>query len=137
VFTTKNREPALSENKRDDLSRYIWGIINNKKCHLYRIGGTSDHLHILTDLHPTVCLADLIKDIKVSTSKWIKANHVFEAFTHWQDGYGAFTHSANDKNALIEYIKGQKEHHKKLSFMDEYRSLLKKAGIEFDDKYLV
>src|SRR5437867_12521452 len=87
VFSTKERVPTLSGDKRANLFRYTWGILKNKDCHLYRIGGVEDHLHILTSLHPTLALADLVKEIKVSTSSWIKNENVFPKFTHWQDGY--------------------------------------------------
>ena len=137
VFSTKERTPALTPDRREDLFRYIWGIIKNKNSHLYRINGVEDHVHILTSLHPTVALADLIKDIKVASSLWIKEEKAFPRFSHWQDGYGAFTHSSNEKDRLIEYIKGQEEHHKKVSFRDEFRRLLEEAGIEFDEKYLL
>jgi len=137
VFSTKNRERALLANRRDDLFRYIWGILKNKDCHLYRISGVEDHLHILTEIHPTIALADLVKDIKISTSSWIKQNHVFPSFDHWQEGYGAFTVSHGDKDAVIEYIKRQEEHHKMVSFQDELREFLVKHGITFDEKYLV
>ena len=137
VFSTKNREPVLVANKRDNLFCYTWGILKNKDCHLYRIGGVEDHVHILTSVHPTIALADLVKDIKTSTSSWIKAENVFRDFTHWQDGYGAFTVSHSDKDAVIEYIKGQEEHHKKVSFKDELREFLVKHGVNFDEKYLV
>ena len=137
VFSTKERTPALTPDRREDLFRYIWGIIKNKNSHLYRINGVEDHIHILTSLHPTVALADLIKDIKVASSQWIKEEKAFPRFSHWQDGYGAFTHSSNEKDRLIEYIKGQEEHHKKVSFRDEFRRLLEEAGIEFDEKYLL
>jgi len=82
-------------------------------------------------------LANFIKDTKISTSKWIKEHNIFPGFTNWQSGYGAFTHSQREINAIIEYIKRQEEHHKKTSFRDEYRSLLGDAGIEFDDRYLL
>ena len=137
VFSTKNRERVLLANRRDDLFRYAWGILKNKDCHLYRIGGVEDHVHIMTEVHPTVALADLVKDIKTSTSSWIKQNSIFPNFTHWQDGYGAFTVSHNDKDAVIEYIKGQEEHHKTVSFKDELREFLIKHGVTFDEKYLV
>ena len=104
---------------------------------LYRINGVEDHLHILTSIHPTVCPSDLVKDIKIGTSKWIKEGNVFPAFTHWQDGYGAFTVSHGDKDAVMEYIKGQEAHHKKVSFKDELREFLIKHGVKFDEKYLV
>jgi len=136
IFSTKNRERVLSSDNREQLFRYVWGVVKNKKCHLYRVGGTMDHVHAFSDLHPTVCLSDFVKDIKVSTSTWIKDNKIFQGFSNWQDGYGAFTHAAGDKDDVIEYIKGQEEHHKRVSFMDEYKALLKRAGIEFEEKYL-
>jgi len=137
IFSTKNRKRCLVQEKHDELFRYVSGIIKNKTSHLYRINGVEDYLHILTNLHPTVCLSDFVKDIKTSTSKWIKAEKVFPGFTNWQDGYGAFTHSIKEKDVLIEYIKGQEEHHKKMSFKEELRNLLLEAGVEFDEKYLV
>jgi len=137
VFSTKNRERVLLADKRDDLFRYTWGILKNKDCHLYRIGGVEDHVHILTELHRTIALADLVKDIKTSTSSWIKQNNVFPGFEHWQDGYGAFTVSHSDKDAVIEYIKGQEEHHQQVSFKDELREFLVKHGVTFGEKYLV
>ena len=94
-------------------------------------------MHILSGLHPTVSLADFVKDIKVAGSGWIKRQRLFPRFSHWQEGYGAFTLSIAEKNAVIEYIKNQQEHHKKLSFRDEFRKLLEEAGIEFDEKYLL
>jgi len=137
VFSTKDRVPALTADKRENLFRYTWGILKNKDCHLYRIGGVEDHVHILTSLHPTVALADLVKDIKVATSMWINQEKIFPQFSHWQDGYGAFTVSHSDKEVVIEYIKDQEEHHKKISFKDELREFLIKHGVKFDEKYLV
>ncbi|MDP8208853.1 MAG: IS200/IS605 family transposase [Candidatus Electryonea clarkiae] len=136
VFSTKDRKNVITTENRDELFRYIWGIIKNKKCHLYRMNGTKNHLHILSHLHPSICLADYIREIKVGSTKWIKENKKFQGFTNWQDGYSAFTHSIQDKNTLIEYIKNQNEHHNNISFIDEYRTLLNDAGIEFDEKYL-
>jgi len=136
VFSTKNREPVLRPERREELFRYIWGIIRNKNSHLYRINAVEDHLHILSSLHPSVALADFIKDIKVASNGWIQEQKIFPRFTGWQDGYGVFTASHDDKDRLIEYIKSQQEHHRKETFLDEYRRLLKEAGIEFDEKYL-
>ena len=136
VFATKNRRRTLDKSRRDDLFRYIWGIVKNRDCHLYRIGGVEDHVHILTSLHPTVALADLIKDIKVASSKWIKEGNVFPEFESWQEGYAALTHSLPEKDRLIEYIKGQEEHHRSVVFLDEYREMLRKAGMELDERYL-
>ena len=136
VFSTKDRVPALSADRREDLFRYTWGILKNKDCHLYRIGGVEDHVHILTGVHPTIALADLVRDIKTSTAKWIKDEGVFSQFDHWQDGYGAFTLSHGDKDAVIEYIKGQEEHHRVVSFKDELRDFLVRNGVDYDEKYL-
>ena len=137
VFATKHRERMLDKPRREDLFRYIWGIIKNLESHLFRLNGVEDHIHILTSLHPTVGLADLVKAIKTGSAKWIKENNVFPQFSHWQEGYGAFTHSVREKAALIEYIKKQEAHHRRVDFLDEYCKLLRDAGIEFDEKYLL
>ena len=105
-------------------------------CHLYRIGGVEDHLHIITHIHPTIAIAYLIKDMKLAASSFIKSQNIFPNFNGWQDGYGGFTYAISAKDNLIEYVKTQKEHHKKFSFRDEYISLLNEHGIEFDEKYL-
>ena len=136
VFSTKNRDPSLIAARREALFRYVWGILKNKDCHLYRINGMDDHLHILTSLHPTLCLADLVKEIKTSTSKWMKEGNAFPRFDHWQDGYGAFSVSHRERDRVIDYIKNQQEHHRKTGFLEEYRQMLIEAGIEFDERYL-
>ncbi len=137
VFSTKNRDPTLTKNHRDELFKYIWGVLKNKKCHLYRINGVEDHLHIVTHLHPSVSLSSLVKDIKVSSSLYIKEQNLFEKFKSWQDGYGAFTYSIKEKDRLIEYVKNQEEHHRIKTFKEEYIELLHEHGIEFDEKYLL
>src|SRR6218665_380156 len=136
VFATKHHEPTINEKNESELYKYIWGIIKNKKCQLYRINGMPDHIHIFCDLHPTINLSDLVKDIKVATNLWIKQSGLFPGFVGWQDGYGAFTYSIREKDMVINYIKNQKEHHKKETFEDEFRRLLNEHGIEFDEKYL-
>ena len=137
VFSTKDRRPVLRQERREDLFRYIWGIIKNRRGHLYRMNGVEDHVHILTSLHPTVSLADFVKEIKTGSAHWIKENSVFRSFAHWQEGYGAFTCSQHEIAGLIEYIKGQEEHHRKIKFEEEYRKLLLEAGIKFDERYLL
>ena len=136
VFSTKNREKTMIESGQEKIYRYIWGILNNKKCHLYRIGGIEDHLHIITHIHPSVAVSQLIKDIKLASSDYVKTENIFPGFNGWQDGYGAFTYSITAKDNLIEYVKNQKQHHKNVSFKDEYISLLNEHGIQFDEKYL-
>lgn len=136
VFSTKRRVPDLIQDKRPEIYRYIWGILKNKECHLYRIGGVEDHVHILSSLHPKLTLSDFIKAIKVGSHTWIDEIGLIPRFSGWQDGYGAFTHSMKEKDGLVEYIKGQEEHHKRVSFKEELRKLLMEAGVPFDEKYL-
>ena len=136
VFSTKNREKLLNEVNREKLFRYIWGVLKNKHCVLYRINGVEDHLHIITHIHPAISVSSLIKDIKVSSSKWIKEENIFKGFDSWQVGYGAFTYSIKEKEVLINYVKNQESHHKSISFRDEFVELLKEHEIEFDEKYL-
>lgn len=130
IFATKGREPVLDKLRRDDLYRFVWGVLDKRKCHLYRVGGVEDHVHILTSLHPMLALADVVMEIKTASSAWVKGQKVFPRFTHWQDGYGAFTHSLPDNGRLIEYIKHQEEHHKTVTFREEYEALLVEAGLE-------
>ncbi len=137
VFATKNRDMTLIEDGQERLYKFISGILKNKKCHLYRIGGVEDHLHIITHIHPTVAVAYLVKDIKLAASAFIKSEKIFPNFTGWQGGYGAFTYDISSKDNLIEYVKNQNTHHKRISFREEYISLLDENGIEFDKKYLL
>jgi len=137
VYSTKNRERTLAEQNRKELFKYIWGILKNKKCHLYQIGGVEDHIHIVTHLHPSIALSDLIKDIKLASTEYIKNENLFHSFNGWQDGYGAFTYSIEAKDNLINYIKNQEVHHQKKTFLEEFRELLREHKIEFDEKYLL
>jgi putative transposase len=135
VFSPKDREPILTKNNLPKLYKYIWGVLENKNCHLYRIGGIEDHIHIVTHIHPSVSMASLVKDIKLASSAFIKSTLLFPLFKGWQDGYGGFTYSFKEKDRLIEYVKNQEQHHIIKSFKDELAELLNEHGIEFDEKY--
>jgi len=137
VFSTKKRERVLEKENRPQLFKYIAGILKNNKCHLYQLNGVEDHLHIITHLHPSVALADLVKDIKIASSGFIKENGLFTYFKGWQEGYGAFTYSIKEKERLIAYVMNQEEHHRQSSFRDEYMKLLEEHAVEFDEKYLL
>ena len=137
VFSTKKREHTLSDDNRKELFKYIWGILKNKKCHLYQIGGVADHIHIVTHLHPSVALSSLVKDIKLASSEHIKSHKLFPKFNGWQEGYGAFTYSIKEKDRLIEYVKNQEAHHKRKNFREEYIEFLNEHEVEFDEKYLL
>jgi REP element-mobilizing transposase RayT len=131
IFSTKNRIPALNADHRSELFKYIWGIHKN-----HRSGGVEDHIHILTHMPTTLCVADYVRELKTGASKWIKEQSIFPYFEGWQDGYGAFTESFRHRDVLIDYIKGQEKHHRQESYLDEYRRLLHEAGIIFEEKYL-
>ena len=135
VLRTKRSEPSISQENVSSLYKYIWGIITNKKGKLYRINGTEDHIHILSDLHPSVALADFVKSIKVATSLWLKQSPDFPAFQGWGEGYCAFTYSYKEKEVLINYIKRQQEHHKEENTQDELRRLWRENGMDFDERY--
>jgi putative transposase len=135
VFRTKDSLLTIKPDHADHLYEYITGIIRNKNCHLYRINGVENHLHVLTDLHPSLALSDFMREIKVSSSVWMKSNGYFPTFNGWADGYGAFTCSFMDIVRLIDYIKNQQEHHRKKSFNEEYRNLLLESGIHIDERY--
>ncbi|MFC5624278.1 IS200/IS605 family transposase [Algoriphagus winogradskyi] len=137
VFSTKHREPTLIKDDRRRLFAYIHQLLTNKNCHLYRINGVEDHLHILTHIHPTIAIANLVKDIKLASDDLIKEEKIFPDFQGWQDGYGAFSETIKAKERLMKYIKNQEEHHRTISFEDEYKSLLNEYEIKFDPKYLL
>jgi putative transposase len=137
AFSTGHRTPSIAEPYCAELYSYIWGIIQKRKCKLLRVNGTEDHIHIFCDLHPSVSLADLVRDIKVGSSMWMKESKKFPGFSGWQDGYGAFTYNFRERDMIINYVKNQKEHHKSESSLDEFRRLLLENGIAFDEKYLL
>ena len=103
---------------------------------MYQIGGVADHIHIITHLHPSIALSDLVKDIKIASSKYIKMQKLFPLFISWQEGYGAFTYSVEAKDNLIGYVKNQESHHRKVDFIDELKELLKEHNVNYDEKYL-
>ena len=135
VFRTKNSTPSIDQDNTEQLYSYISGIIRNKNSHLYRVSGTENHLHILTDLHPSIALANFMRELKTSTSIWMKEKGLFPLFDGWAEGYGSFTCSYFDLGDLVDYIRNQREHHAKMSFEEVYRSLILRSGIKIDEKY--
>jgi REP element-mobilizing transposase RayT len=136
VFRTKYNIPAIDPKHKKELYRYIWGIIKNKNCLLFQINGIENHIHILSDLHSSISLADYVKDIKVASSIWMKQSGLFPKFRGWAEGFGAFSCSYRSKQIIINYIKNQEEHHRKVSFEKEYNRLLKDNGVNYDEKHL-
>ena len=136
MFHTRNNRETIQKDGREKLYKYIYGILNNKKCHCYQIGGTEDHIHLAFSLHPAVSLGDLIHDIKLSSTKYIKSKLLFRDFTGWQSGYAAITHSTDTLMTLINYIKNQEIHHLEENSRNEYIRYLNKAKIDFNENYL-
>ena len=135
VFRTKNSKRTLNQEFCSNLYKYVYGIIKNKKGHLYRINGIEDHIHILSDLNPQTALSDYIRDIKTASSKWLRESPFFPHWQGWAEGYAAFTYSYNDKGSLIEYVKNQKVHHRKERLEDELKRLFKEHGIVYDPRF--
>ena len=137
IFSTKYRERTLSTDNRPQLFRYAWGTLKGLKCHPYCINGIEDHIHMATHVHPSIALSDLIKNVKLLSTSFIKRDRLFKNFQGWQDGYAAFTCSYKDKDRLIDYIKNQESHHARIGFIEELVSLLREHGVEYDEKYLL
>ncbi len=136
IFSTKNREAWLADDIRDELHAYIGGIIENQKGTLLKAGSVVDHIHLLI-AHPRTCApSEMVQDIKTGSSKWLKTKGARYQDFHWQSGYGLFSISPSHRPALERYIANQAEHHRRFSFQDEYRRLLKKYSIQLDERYV-
>ena len=136
IFHTKRNEKTLLKANREEMYSYMASIINNQKSFTYEIGGTSNHVHIITRIHPTIVISNLVKDIKLSTSKMIKSRNLFPHFEGWQQGYSIFSYSPNELETLINYARNQEQHHKTESSRDEYKRFLDQHEVEYDEKYL-
>lgn len=137
VFSTKNRAPLINEQWESKLYQYIAGICSNKNQKILLVNGHKDHIHILLSLNPNVCLSDVVRDIKSSSTKYINDNGFVNFKFYWQEGYGAFSCSSSQLEKIYGYIKNQKEHHFKQTFKEEYVSFLKLNKIEFDERYVL
>ena len=136
IFSTKNREPSLSPEIDAELYPYIASIFKAMKSPALIIDGASDHLHTLFSLSRVVTIADLVEEVKTESSKWIKTKgQEFRNF-HWQNGYGAFSISQSQVSTVKRYIRRQKEHHRRVTFQDEYRRFLAAYEVEYDERYV-
>jgi REP element-mobilizing transposase RayT len=136
VFAVQNRISLMTESWREELYKYITGILQNHGHKMMQVGGMSDHIHILFGLCPVESLSDLMKAVKGESSEWINKNRFVKGHFSWQEGYGAFSHSKSQLNNVIQYIINQPEHHKKRDMVTEYIEFLKKFGIEYDERYI-
>ena len=136
VFAVSNRESLVKTYFKEDLYKYITGIVTKQGQKLIAINGVSDHLHILIGLKPSIALADLVRDIKCDSSNHINKKKWVHGKFAWQDGYGAFSYGHSQLNTVIRYIQNQEKHHSRRSFRSEYVTLLRKFDIAFEDKYV-
>ena len=136
VFTVKGRECFIKESFREELQKYMTGIITNKKQKLYAIYCMPDHTHILVSMKPDMSISDLARDIKANSSSFIKEKKFLASTFSWQEGFGAFSYSKSQASNVVNYILTQPEHHQKITFKSEYMNLLKEFGIEYNEKYL-
>lgn len=136
VFAVQGRQNLISRKIKDELEKYMCGIITNNKSKPLAIYCNPDHTHILVGLHPTVSVATIAGDIKAGSSKWINDNKLIVGKFNWQDGYGAFTYSKSQIDTVIKYILNQEMHHSGRSFREEYLDMLNKLGIDYDERFL-
>ena len=136
VFAVKGRENLISAKWKDELHKYIAGIIKGKNQKPIIVNGMPDHIHVFVGLKPSMKISDLVRDIKNNSTNFINANKFVRGKFFWQEGYGAFSYSHSQINDVYHYIARQEEHHKKKSFREEYLNFLKKYEIEYDEKYL-
>ncbi len=136
VFAVKGRPNLIPKQHREELHKFISGIVQKRKQKLLSIFCMPDHTHILVGLTPDISISDLARDIKAGSSKFINDNNWFQGKFNWQEGFGAFSYSRSQIDTVIKYILNQEEHHKKKTFKEEYLDFLKKFEIEYDEKYL-
>lgn len=136
VFAVKGRENILQKPWREDVFKYMSGIISNKKQKSIIVNGVSNHVHLFIGLNPSMCLSDLIRDVKNNTTNFINKNKFVRGKFSWQEGYGSFSYSNSQVENVYNYILNQEKHHRKVTFKEEYIEFLKKFEIEFDEKFL-
>jgi len=134
IFATKERSPFITSELKPRLYDYLGGTVRGLEGVLLEIGGTNDHIHLLIKLKPTVKFADFMRELKANSSAW--ANRTTNRRFEWQNGYGAFTVGETQIENVSRYIKNQEKHHSKMNFEDEFKDLLSRSGIDFDERFL-
>lgn len=136
IFTTKYRQHLIHPPVEEELHAYLGGICKRMECHPIKIGGYTDHVHILCMLSTKMALMKLLEEVKSHSSKWMKTKGEDLSNFYWQDGYGAFSVNPAEIDRVIAYIANQKEHHSKITFQSEYRAILKRYKVEYDERYV-
>lgn len=136
VFAVEARDSLVHPDWKGELFKYITGIVKKKGQKLIAIGGVADHIHLLIGITPSTSLSDLVRDIKASSSKFINDRKYVRGQFRWQEGFGAFSYSRSHIDAVAKYVLNQEVHHSRMSFKDEFLSLLKRFDVEYEEKYL-
>ncbi len=136
IFSTSGRAPLLTDAMRPEVHAYLGGILRELDAIPIAIGGTADHVHLLTRLPANLAMSDCLRIVKANSSRWAKERWPQRRHFAWQGGYGAFSVSESSRAAVIRYIRDQAQHHRRTSFQDEFLTLLKKHRVEFDERYL-
>jgi putative transposase len=136
TFSTKNRQNLIDDNIKNSLFEYLGGICKGLDCNPLQIGGYHDHIHVICMLSRKIAQMTLMEELKKQSSKWIKTKGQAYYNFYWQSGYGIFSVNPAETDVVVNYIMNQDEHHKKISFQDEYRAFLKKYKVEYDERYL-
>jgi REP element-mobilizing transposase RayT len=136
IFSTKNREPILGDDVRQDLHSYMATVLNNLESPCVLINSVPDHVHVLFEISRKLALSHAVEDIKKTSSKWIKTQRAAYSSFAWQAGYGAFAVSESNVADVRRYIEEQREHHRKLSFQEEFLAFLKRHNVRYDERYI-
>ena len=136
VFAVNGRENLISKVHREELHKYITGIVQNRGQKMLSIFCMPDHVHLLVGIKPSIAISDLVRDIKAGSSNFINQQHWVKGKFNWQEGFGAFSYSKSQIESVIKYILSQEEHHKKTTFREEYFDFLKKFEIDYNEKYV-
>ena len=135
IFRTKGSQPTISIEHEEKLYRYVWGFCRNKKVFLHRIGGMPEHLHLLADLPADLSLAVFVRELKISTSHWLKCSGHFPYFIGWATGYAGLSYCETEKEKIIQYIKNQKQHHRNMDLSNEIRNILLSNGLTTNQEF--
>jgi len=136
VFTVKDRQSLIPRENKEELHKYISGLVRNRKAKMLAIHCMPDHVHIFVGFRPVLSISDFIKELKVESNEFVNSKNWTKQKFAWQEGYGVFSYSHSHINSVIQYILNQEEHHRKRTFREEYRDFLKKFEIPFEDKHL-
>jgi putative transposase len=137
VFAVEDRTSLIKSDWKDELYKYITGIVQKNKHKLIAINGVANHIHVFIGYKPHQLIPDLLQDIKGSSSKWLNQKGIIKGKFKWQEGYGAFSYSHSQIDSVIKYIRNQEQHHKRKSFQEEYRELLNRFDILYNERYIL